>query len=303
MARNANRYSDMKGGMDRGPKQHNTHVAERQGDIMKVASKDVISTHPSNSIKNTAALMRDNDVRRLPVIHAGTKRLEGLATAVDILDFMGGGEKYNIIERDFGGNFLSAINSPIQKIMRASQFLEGTSSVEDAVFIMLDRKSSCIPVVGSEKEMDVVALVTERDVLPPAGEMGVAVSRVMHRDPITATSGMMISDVSKVMVRNQLRRLPVVGEDRIAGLVTVFDILGFLEDGEYKGVYAEENLSTRVEEVMETNVITVSPEDDLGKVVGLVKDVGYGGFPVVEGEKVAGIVTTTDVLRWVYRQG
>ncbi|MFH1056054.1 MAG: CBS domain-containing protein [Candidatus Altiarchaeota archaeon] len=303
MFRGSQRYSDIKGGMDRGPKKHVSHVVKHSGDVMKVASKDVIITHPSNTIKNAASLMRDNDVRRLPVLDAGTRRLSGLVTAIDLLDFLGGGEKYNIIEKDYGGNFLAAINSPISKIMRQSQYLDSMASVEDAVSIMLDKHSSCIPIVSDSKTMGVVGLVTERDVLPHTDDkIGVAVGRVMKPKPITATLGMMLSDVSKIMVRNQLRRLPVIRQEEVVGLVTVFDVLGFLEGGEYKGVGAEENLSTRVDEIMEENIISVAPEDDLDSVVGLIHDTGYGGFPVVKDGRLEGVITTTDVLRWVYRQ-
>ena len=113
---------------------------------------------------------------------------------------------------------------------------------------------------------------------------------------------MMISDVAKIMVRNRLRRLPVISEDNLVGVVTAFDVLGFLEDGDYKGVFAEENLSTRVDEIMEKEVTTVDPDEDLNKVVGMVRESGYGGFPVVKDGEIIGIITTTDVLRWIYGQ-
>jgi len=302
MANNFGRAT--KGVTGEGPRDHKSRLAQRTGEILKIASKEVISTHPSTTIKKTAGLMRDNDVRRLPVIHPGTKKLEGMITAIDIIDFLGGGEKYRIIERDFNGNFLSAVNSAIAKIMRPSQYLEQKASVEEVVDIMLDKKTSCIPVVAGRKDMQVVALVTERDILPkddPDG-LGVTVGEIMKKELITASLGMMLSDVSKIMVRNQIRRLPVIREDRLVGVVTSLDVLGYLEKGDFKGVGAEENLSTRVEEIMAENVVFLAPQEDLGEVVKLVRETGYGGFPVVEDDKVQGIITTTDVLRWVYRQ-
>jgi CBS domain-containing protein len=303
MTRNLDRKSRFKGAMDERPKKDGSRVAERSGEIMTAASKSIISTHPSNTIKNAAAIMRDSDVRRLPVIHAGSGRLEGMVSAIDILDFLGGGPKYNIIEKDYGGNFLAAVNCPVSKIMQGAQYLEMKASVEDAVAIILERRSSCIPIIDGEKTMNVVGIITERDILPgddPDG-LGVTVGEVMHKKPITASTGMMLSDVSKIMVRNRLRRLPVILEDGLVGVVTVFDVLGYLEEGHYKGIGAEENLSTRVDEIMEKHVVTVAPEEDLGKVLSLVKESGYGGFPVVKDGKVVGVVTITDILRWIYQ--
>lgn len=303
MAFNLGRNSKTKGVMKTGPKNQNTRLAERDGDIMRAASKNIISTHPSNTIKNAASIMREHDVRRLPVLHAGTGKLGGLVTAVDILDFMGGGPKYNIIEEDFGGNFLKAVNCPVSKIMREAQYLTRQATVDEVVQVMMERHTSCIPIVDDAENMTVVGLVTERDVLPaedPDG-IGVKVKDIMNKNPISATPGMMISDVSKVMVRNQLRRVPVLLEDELVGVVTSLDILGYLQEGHFKGPEAEANLSTRVEEIMKKNVTSVGPEDDLNEVVGLVKGTGYGGFPVVEDGKLVGIITITDVFRWIYK--
>jgi len=246
--------------------------------------------------------MKDSDVRRVPVIDAGTSRLEGMVAAIDILDFLGGGDKYNIIERDYYGNFLAAINSPVKKIMMPALYLERRSSVADAADIVVGKRTSCIPIVDGARNMKVIGLVTERDLLPTAEDFGVRVRDVMRGDVITSSRGMMISDVSKIMVRNRLRRLPVIEDEKLVGVVTVLDVLGFLSRGNFKGVDAEENLSVRVEGVMEGNVVTVRPHDDLGVVCRLVRETGYGGFPVSEGGKLEGIVTTTDVLRWVYSQ-
>jgi len=300
MANNPRTFSDAKGSRDRGPREFKSHRQESEGSIMKVASTSVIATHPTNSIKNVAALMSENDVRRLPVIDAGTQRLEGLVAAIDILDFLGGGDKYNIIEKDYQGNFLAAINSPVNKIMRPALFIERKSSVEDAAEIMSGKRTSCIPVVDDGRGMTVIGLVTERDILPKADDFGVKVKDVMRKDVIASSRGMMISDVAKVMVRSGLRRLPVVEDDKLVGIVTVLDVLGFLGRGSFKGVDADENMSTRVDEVMERNVITVKPGDDLGLVCKLVHETGYGGFPVSDGGRLSGIVTTTDVLKWVY---
>ena len=302
MSRSGKKYSDIKGSRDRGPKEFKTHIVDKDGEIMDVAEKNVITVSPLTTIKDVAALMKENDVRRLPVVDPGTKRLEGMARAIDILDFLGGGEKYNIITEDYAGNFLSAINAHLTKIMdEHPKYLDKKSSVEDAVNIMLDDHSSCIPIVENKNSMNLVALVTERDLLPPAVDFDVQIKDVMHKKVITSSLGMMMSDVSKIMVRNGLRRLPVVQLDSLVGVVTTFDILGYLRRGEYRGVDADENLSVRVEDIMQHEVVSVTPQQDMGDVCRLVKETGFGGFPVISEGKLKGIITTTDVFRWIYR--
>jgi len=296
--------SDIGKSRDRGPREPKHHAVSKEGKIMLIAEENVVTTHPMNPIKNVAKLMEENDFRRIPVTDAGTSRLEGMAVAIDILDFLGGGEKYNIIKKDYTGNFLAAINCPIQKIMKDEYpFLDKKGSIDDVVKIMLTKKTSAIPIVNNENDRKVIAIVTERDVLPVADEFGISIGDAMQRKCITSSLGMMISDVSKIMVRNRLRRLPVIQEDKLIGVVTVFDVLRFLGYGEFHGINADEVLSGRVEKIMEKNVITVNPEQDLGVVSKLVKETNLGGFPVIEDDKLVGIITTSDVIRGVYSEG
>lgn len=295
--------SDIGKSLDRGPREFKTRVVEKEGNVMLVAEKNVVTTHPMNSIKNVAKLMDRYDFRRIPITDAGTGRLEGLAVALDILDFLGGGEKYNIILKDYDGNLLSAINCPIGKIMRKASFVDKKASIDDIVKIIIKKHTSAIPIVEDERDKKVIAIVTERDILPLAESFGITIGEAMQKKPIVSSLGMMISDVSKVMVRNRFRRLPVIREDKLIGIITVFDILKFLGYGEFCGVKAEDVLSERVEKIMSKEVITVSRDQDLADVSKLVKETGIGGFPVVEDGKLIGIVTTSDVIRAIYAEG
>jgi len=300
LTRSPKKYADIKGSLDRGPKEMGSRIADREGEVMDVAERDVAATHPATPIVDVAGQMIESDYRRLPVLDAGSQRLEGMARAIDILDFLGGGTKYNIIGKDFGGNFLAAINCPINKIMGDAQQLTVHSSIADAVSIMVAKRTSLIPIVEDEEDRKVVAVVSERDVLPPTFESGVTVGDVMKGELVTATPGMMLGDVAKVLVRNGYRRLPVESEGHLAGVVTTFDILRYLAEGQFTGVDAEENLSVRASDFMTRDPVTLTPGDELSEVSRLVLETGLGGFPVVDEGKLAGIVTTTDVIARAY---
>jgi acetoin utilization protein AcuB len=60
----------------------------------------------------------------------------------------------------------------------------------------------------------------------------------------------------------------------------------------------EEALNTKVREIMTTEPISVSSDDDLQEAIELMIDQRIGGIPVVdEAEGLVGIVTYVDVLR------
>jgi len=80
----------------------------------------------------------------------------------------------------------------------------------------------------------------------------------------------------------------------------VSDILEFIGYGEYSHVDAEEALSERVEKIMSRDIITVTENQDLGYLAGLVESTGLGGFPVVDKNKLLGIVTISDMIKAVY---
>ncbi|OYT53549.1 MAG: CBS domain-containing protein [Candidatus Altiarchaeales archaeon ex4484_2] len=297
-------YRDINKSRDRGPREFKSHVVKKKGNIMLVAKTDVVSTHPMNSIKNVAKLMKENDFRRIPIVDAGTNRLGGLGVAIDILDFLGGGEKYNIILKDYNGNFLSAINCPINKIMADAMCVEQTAEVEDVLDIMIEKHTSAIPVVDDVENKKVVAIVTERDILPAGESFDIPVRDVMQTNCITSSLGMRLLDVSRIMVRNRLRRLPVIREDRLIGIVTVFDVLKFVGYGKFHkledSVNVEKTLSERVENIMEEDVVTVKKDQDIADVCNLIKETGFGGFPVVDDGRLEGIITTSDIIRNIY---
>ena len=84
-----------------GAVERQTKVHDKEGDIMAIATRDVVSIPPSKSIKDTAKVMMEHEFRRLPITDPGSGKLLGIVTVMDILDFFGGGKKFNIIEKKY----------------------------------------------------------------------------------------------------------------------------------------------------------------------------------------------------------
>ena len=147
-----------------GAVEHETRVHDREGDIMAIASKDVISIPPSKSIKDTAKVMMEHEFRRLPITDPGSGKVLGIVTVMDILDFFGGGKKFNIIEKKYQDNFLAAINEPVREIMsRGVVTLSNKASIGETIEVMSSNHVGAIPLVDNDNKL--VGIVTERDIL------------------------------------------------------------------------------------------------------------------------------------------
>jgi CBS domain-containing protein len=123
------------------------------------------------------------------------------------------------------------------------------ATVMDAITLMLERKLSGLPVVDAEKQL--VGIVSEGDFLRRF-ELGTEVQRprwieflrgpgraaeefarthgrkvdeVMSTDVVSADAAAPLSDIVGLMQRKNVKRIPIVDEARIVGIITRADVL------------------------------------------------------------------------------
>jgi CBS domain-containing protein len=145
--------------------------------------------------------------------------------------------------------------------------------------------------------------VTERDFIEVATDQAgqKKVADLMTPEVITATPGTTLGDAAKIMVRNSFRRLPIVSEGRLVGMVTTRTLINFIgQNGAFERIVKNEIteiLETRVSEVMSHSAATVERGSELMTAIDLMVSTKEGTVCVVEGEKLAGILTERDVAR------
>ena len=256
-----------------------TNKAESDGDIMEIAFKDVTTASQSATIIEIANLMSQKDFRRIPITDPGSGKLLGIVTTMDILDFFGGGKKYNLITEKHKGNFLSAINAPIKEIMTTGvKTLTNKNTIVDAATLMLEEGIGGFPIVNAENK--IVGIITEGDIVKKLQRLlgNIEVQDVMATNLITTTPGTKIEAITKIMVRNSLRRVPIVGEDissaskeeKLLGFVTASDILKYIGENKlFSKLFSNEGedvVNVSVSEIMVKDVISVSKYDKLSDV-------------------------------------
>ena len=128
---------------------------------------------------------------------------------------------------------------------------------------------------------------------------GTTVADIMTGNPLTMSVSETVGQASDLMSEYRIRQLPVVEGRELLGIVTDRDLRSFLDAAILSDPQAREKaLATEVQEIMTTNPLVLSPDDDLQEAIELLIEEKIGGIPVVEEvEGLVGIVTYVDVLR------
>ena len=126
------------------------------------------------------------------------------------------------------------------------------------------------------------------------------VKEIMIKEVTTLGRNEELSLADDIMSLGRIRHLPVVDGEKIVGIISQRDLfraslasaMGFGEKAK------KEFLKTVVvKEIMVNEVVTVSPDTDIKEAGRIMLGKKIGCLPVVENDKLAGIVTETDILR------
>ncbi len=99
-----------------------------------------------------------------------------------------------------------------------------TDSIQDAARIMRDEDTGAVPVVDHGRP---VGMVTDRDIVVRAvaeGQLNRPISDIVTSSIISASPEMSTRDAANLMSEHQVRRLPVVENDRLIGIVSLGDL-------------------------------------------------------------------------------
>ena len=121
----------------------------------------------------------------------------------------------------------------------------------------------------------------------------------MSKKPVTVSPDTKVRAAFATMKKNGFRHLPVVRNGKLVGIVTDRD----LRRPEIADIFQEWHDFYRldedfeVEDVMTVRVLTVKPETDLVTAASMLAEKKIDALPVVQDGKLAGIITTFDMLK------
>lgn len=221
----------------------------------------------------------------------------------------------------------------VKDVMRAPVVtIQPTASIAEAAQLMLDRGISGLPVVAADGKL--VGIVTEGDFLRRteldteirrprwleyfldtgrladeyAHAHGRKVEEVMHDDPVTCRPDDPLESVVEKMARRHIKRLPVVEDGRVVGIVARADILRALAPmvvaAQPAGVVPDwqiaETINARLRaEAWPGSLIETTVKDGVVTLKGTVFDKRQQEAMHVLVENVPGVRSVVDDLLWV----
>lgn len=289
----------------KGPVDLKAHRAKKhESEILSIVKGPVKVAAPTMPIYDAVQMMVKEGFRRLPIANPGTRHLEGIITATDVIDYLGGGKKFEIIQQKYGGNFFKAINEPVKLIMTQKVVsVKATAKIDDAIDKMKKSNLGGLPIV--DENDSVKGIITERDITGLFADRisGVHVSQLMSQNVVTALPRTTIFECEKTMATQGFRRLPIVSDGKVLGIITTMDIIRFFGSGEvFKHLRSDtiiQVLNTLALEIATKPVSTIEPEADVGQAAKIMHEKDIGAVPVVKSGKLVGIITERDFFKLI----
>jgi CBS domain-containing protein len=127
------------------------------------------------------------------------------------------------------------------------------------------------------------------------------VSKIMSTDILSVNITQSLREVDSIISDQHIRHVPVVSGDTIIGMLSKTDLqkISFVNtmDGDGLTTAMYDNLS--IDQVMTKDITTVEKNDTILDVATILSKNEFHALPVTEGGKLVGIVTTTDLVKFL----
>jgi CBS domain-containing protein len=134
----------------------------------------------------------------------------------------------------------------------------------------------------------------------------VPVHEIMSAAPVTVHEKQKVSDAHRLIVERKIHHVPVVSGQRLIGIISANDLLrvswGDVNRQDPRMVDALLDTLT-IRDVMQEDVVTVRPHETVRRAAELLAQGEYHSLPVVDDdEQLVGLVTSTDVIKYLLEQ-
>lgn len=132
------------------------------------------------------------------------------------------------------------------------------------------------------------------------------ISTIMTKDVITLSLNDDLITAERLFKTNHIRHIPVVSGEHVVGMLSYTDLLriSFADaiDEDEKTVDAVVYNMFTIEQVMAKNLVSVTSDTLIKEVAEILSKKEFHALPLVDDDKLVGIVTTTDLINYLIAQ-
>ena len=128
------------------------------------------------------------------------------------------------------------------------------------------------------------------------------VREIMMGSPVTLKPDDSLKLASDLISLGRIRHIPIVENGKLLGIISERDLMGRAANRilNLKEKSKSALLKTvMIKEIMQRRVVTVEPDTPITEAAHLMADRKIGCLPVLGDGTLVGLVTTTDILRYV----
>jgi CBS domain-containing protein len=157
-------------------------------------------------------------------------------------------------------------------------------SRDDVLKTLQDHRVSGVPVI---KKDEVVGMITRTDLLRNRDEDQTAL--LMSRDPVMISPDKSIVEASRLLIKHDIRRLPVVEDKKLVGIITIADIVRVAEDL---------GIKESIEPYLEKETVVLWSEMPLAVAGSIMEFAAVEACPVIDTSlKLVGMISDRDLIK------
>lgn len=255
--------------------------------VKEIMTTKVITVDKDESLKRVLDLMKKHDITKIPVVD--NKKFFGLVTDNTIAYKLG-----SIRKRSVTASRLHASSVTEKQVKTVSQ----DDEVKTILKSVGEPGPTMLPVVEQGK---VIGVVTKADLLPLVKSKN-QLHSIMQRRVHTVAPDDRVIHARRVMITENIARLPVLDEKKLVGMISDIEIayaLASLKKSFSIGRQKHRLDELLVEDAMRVPVVWSAPSLTIVDAAQLMLKYNVGALPILENELLIGMVTRTDLLKTI----
>lgn len=260
-----------------------------KNDLGELMSTKFMTVDPEMALSDVVAKMKAENLHEIPVVNG--KKLLGVVSFGTII------RKKN-----------SVIGQKAKHLMDVPPAIKSSTEITEVAETFIATGYRNLPVTKGTQLVGMVSRADIIDLIRNIKEIKeVQVKDVMSSDVKAVNEKDKVKDALEQMRKLDIRTVPVVDKDfRLTGIIGIRDIINYSWSGSgtksvKKGAYTGESspVEITVDSIMHNDPYTIGPDAKLGDAVKMMTSKKISTLPVVDKDKVKGIITKYDILEMI----